>query len=117
MVMPRENLEFSDTELIPWRMVRDGVYEKILSRDEETGAYTRLLKLEPGAEIPELLTHDFYEEVYILRGILIDKRLGKIFSEGMYAFRNPGMEHGPYVSTTGCMTIEFRYYGTKAKSG
>ncbi len=113
--MARPDMEFFDTDTIPWNKIADGIYEKILSKDEETGAYTRLLKFEPGAEIPNVLTHDFFEEVYIVKGVLIDKRLNKTFTEGMYAFRNPGMEHGPFVSPTGCITFEIRYYGMKGK--
>jgi len=113
--MSRENKEFFDTELLPWNKIGEGLYEKILSKDEETGAYTRLLKFEPGAEINNILSHDFFEEVYIVKGTLIDKRLNKTYTEGMYAFRNPGMEHGPFVSPTGCITFEIRYYGMKGK--
>ncbi len=113
--MGRENKEFFDTELLPWNKIAEGIYEKVLSKDDETGAYTRLLKFEPGAELPNRLVHDFFEEVYIVKGALVDKHLNKTFTEGMYAFRNPGMEHGPYVSPTGCITFEVRYYGMKAK--
>ena len=113
--MPRPNREFFDTALINWSRIEDGVYEKILSRDDATGACTRMLKFETHAETSNVLAHDFFEEVYVIRGSLIDKRLGKTFTEGMYAFRNPGMQHGPFASPNGCVTLEVRYYGTRAK--
>jgi len=93
----------------------EGVSEKILSRDRESGAYVRLLRFNPGDETSEVRTHNFYEEVYILDGTLMDKRLGKTFTKDMFAFRNPGMKHGPYFSPDGCTTIEFRYFGLKRK--
>ena len=89
--------------------------EKILAHSNETGAYTRLLRFDAGFESSEVLVHDFYEEVYILQGSIIDKRLGRSFRQGMYAFRNPGMKHGPYHSPEGCLTIEFRYFGLKGR--
>ncbi|BBD72126.1 hypothetical protein HS1genome_0515 [Sulfodiicoccus acidiphilus] len=106
----RENKEFFDTSTLEWRKVTEKVYEKILSKDEETGSYTRLLRIEPGGKIEQAQEHPFYEEVYIIKGSLTDLSLNKTFMEGMYAFRNPGMRHGPYVSESGCLTIEFRYY-------
>lgn len=119
--MPKKETELFDVDLLGWRTWKpvegcpEGVYEKILSFDEETGAYTRLLKYEPGAETNEVLQHDFYEEVYVIKGDLTDKRLGKTFTEGMYAVRQPGMKHGPYKSQKGFLTIEIRHYGFKRK--
>lgn len=84
-------------------------WEKILSCDEETGVCSRLYLLEPGCETRGVITHDFWEEVYILQGGLIDLRLKKVFTAGMYACRPPGMKHGPYFVPVGCLTFEVRY--------
>lgn len=116
--MPKKEMEFFDVDLLQWRPLKrysEGVYEKILSFDEKTGAYTRLLKIEPGFELKELLLHDFCEEVFIIKGDLTDKRIGKTFIEGMYACRQPGMKHGPYISHGGLLAFEVRYYGFKGK--
>ena len=116
--MPKKEMEFFDVDKIPWRSVKDvpGAWEKILSIDEETGSYTRILKFEPGVETYETLQHDFWEEVYILRGGLIDKgKGGQVFTEGMYACRPPGMKHGPYLVPIGCITLEMRYYKSKQR--
>lgn len=116
--MPKKEIEFFDVGLLDWKPIEGypkGVYEKILSFDEETGAYTRLLRYEPGVEIRDVLEHDFCEEVFILKGDLTDKRMGKTFTEGMYAVRQPRMKHGPYVSQRGFLAIEVRYYGFKRK--
>ncbi|MEW6081011.1 MAG: cupin domain-containing protein [Bacillota bacterium] len=99
--------------MIPWQPVEDaqaGIYEKILSRDPETGSYARLLKFNPGLRMKETLVHDFWEEVYILEGSLIDHAKGETFTKGMYACRPPGMIHGPYDIPFGCVTLETRCY-------
>ena len=57
-----------------------------------------------------LITHDFWEEVYIIDGELHDKSINETFSSGMFASRPPGMPHGPYTSSIGCTTFEVRYY-------
>lgn len=87
----------------------EGIYEMILYEAED-GSHSRFLKLEPGAETDSVLTHDFHEEAFILHGELIDKTLDQSFTQGMYACRNPGMEHGPYRSPNGCLTFEVRYF-------
>ncbi|MEW6425660.1 MAG: cupin domain-containing protein [Bacillota bacterium] len=112
--MAKPELEFFDPDLnLGWRQVEGaqaGIIEKILSRDPETGSYTRLLKFPPGMTTNEVLVHDFWEEVYILKGSLIDLNKKETYTEGMYACRPPGMKHGPYSIPFGCTTLEMRYY-------
>lgn len=112
--MPKPELEFFDHDLsIGWRQVegaQEGIIEKILSVDPETGDYTRLLKFPPGMTTTETLVHDFWEEVYILKGSLTDIKKKETYVEGFYACRPPGMLHGPYEIPNGCMTLEIRYY-------
>ncbi len=117
--MPKPELEFFAPDHLPWRPVAEsrtggaggqGVYEKILSRDEATNDVTRLLRFEPGVETTETIVHDFWEEVWILEGELIDLRKQKTFTAGMYACRPPGMIHGPYRVPRGCVTLEMRYH-------
>ncbi|WP_206666453.1 hypothetical protein, partial [Peribacillus simplex] len=59
--------------------------------------------------------HDFWEELYIIEGSLIDLRLNEEFTTGMVACRPPGMEHGPWKSTNGCRIFEVRYYADQKK--
>ncbi len=112
----KEETEFHLLDNIDWKPVTSGIragmaWERILSWDPGTGAHSRIYRLEPGCETEEVLTHDFWEEVYILEGSLVDRRLGnKEFVEGSYACRPPGMVHGPYSSPKGCRTFEVRYY-------
>ena len=111
--MPRPETELHDTASIPWQHVAgypEGVTEKILSRDPETGSYTRLLKFEPGTVTTETLSHDHYEEVYVLEGSLIDLAQNLTSPKGFYGYRHPGMKHGPFSAPDGCITLEIKTY-------
>ncbi|MGO8718124.1 MAG: cupin domain-containing protein [Acidobacteriaceae bacterium] len=112
--MAKAELEFFDHDRnINWRQVEggpQGIIEKILSLDPVTGSYTRLLKFPPGTRTSETLVHDFWEEVYILKGSLSDIAKKETYIEGMYACRPPGMKHGPYNIPDGCTTLEIRTY-------
>lgn len=111
--MAKKEQEFFNVDQLPWHPVDGyppGCYEKILSADEETGDYTRLLRFAPDVETYETLQHDFYEEVYILKGSLIDKRTGDVYTSGMYACRPPGMKHGPYKAREEFVALEVRFY-------
>jgi D-lyxose ketol-isomerase len=113
----KPELEFTPAEAVEWTPVAGnatGLYERILaSADLEAGVVTRQLRFEPGTDTTAngVLTHDFWEEVYILEGDLTDLRLGQTFTPGMYACRPPGMEHGPWTTEAGCLTFEVRYWG------
>lgn len=119
--MAKPEMEFFDTELIPWKPVeggRPGAYEKILSMDPDTGSFTRLLMSAPDMDayikhpdVPpgETLIHnDFLEENFIIRGTLIDMVNNKTYKAGYYACRPLGMKHGPFFHPTGAITLEFR---------
>jgi hypothetical protein len=55
----------------------------------------------------DIITHTFYEEVYILEGGITDLSLDKTFVKGYHAWRNPQMKHGPYQAdqNVGCQMI------------
>ena len=110
----KPELEFLATADVPWTPVPggvDGVTERVLALDADTGVATRMLRLAPGADTTPLgvQEHDFWEEVYILEGSLHDLALDRTFAAGMYACRPPGMQHGPWTSPEGCLTFEVRY--------
>jgi mannose-6-phosphate isomerase-like protein (cupin superfamily) len=113
--MPTEDMElfdpFASDSGFEWETVddHDDIHEMVMYRDEDS-SHTRFLRMEPGAGIDERLSHDHYEELFIIEGKIVDKTLDETFSSGMYACRTPGMPHGPYETPTGCLTIEFRYY-------
>nr|WP_296773534.1 cupin domain-containing protein [Rhodococcus sp. (in: high G+C Gram-positive bacteria)] len=81
-----------------------GIWEQELSRDPSTGDSTVLQRYDPGTHSsPGVITHRFWEEVILLEGDLHDVTANLTFTAGMYACRPPGMPHGPYLSTTGCV--------------
>jgi hypothetical protein len=109
----KAEIEFNTMEHVPWSSTGvAGLFEKILSRDEASGDYTRLLRFEPGTDTRPMgvQKHDFWEEVFIVQGSITDLSLGQTFTAGMYACRPPGMPHGPWTSGPGCLTFEIRYY-------
>lgn len=95
----------------------DGIEQKILSggldEDNRTGARTRLLRFRPGARTSEPFVHDYWEEVFLVSGDLIVGRAGgdrETFTAHTYACRPPGVLHGPFESTGGCLLLESHYY-------
>ena len=114
----KPEIEFLDpavTPGFPWVPLdfdRTGqLSEIILSGSHASGWVTRLLRFEPGTDTTPngVLTHDVWEEVFILEGEITDLRLNQTFTKGMYACRPPGMEHGPWTSGPGAITFETRY--------
>jgi anti-sigma factor ChrR (cupin superfamily) len=114
--MPTEDMEFFDP-LAPdsgfeWQQAPgypEGMGHELVLYSDDEGRQTRFLRLQPGTETEDVITHDFYEEVYVIKGGFIDKRLDEAFTAGMYACRTPGMEHGPYKAPIGVLSIELRY--------
>ena len=95
----------------------DGIEQKILSggldEDNRVGARTRLLRFRPGARTSEPFVHDYWEEVFLVSGDLIVGRAGgerETFTAHTYACRPPGVLHGPFESTGGCLLLESHYY-------
>ena len=112
--MAKPEFEFFSPVRVPDRPVGgiEGLWEKILSEDPETGDYTRILQFAPGTDTTPMgvQRHEFWEEVFIIEGGLHDISLNQTFTAGMYACRPPGMPHGPWRSPEGCRTFEIRYY-------
>lgn len=111
--MDKPELEFQipDGEWRPAGGPVEGIWEQILSASDDSADYTRLLRFEPGTDSSAngALTHEFWEEVFIVSGDLTDLRLGQTFTAGMYACRPPGMPHGPWTSEEGVLMVEFRH--------
>ena len=117
--MAKPELEFFDTEGLPWRAVEGevGVSQRVLAQDAATGNLTRLLRWDPGLSTSAAgpVAHEYFEEVLVLSGSLHDLRLNQTFSAGYYACRPPGMLHGPWETADGCIMFETRY--TSGRNG
>jgi ChrR Cupin-like domain len=106
-------LEFFDVETVPWSPVAEqaGVSERVLASDPSSGLLTRMVRWDPGLDTSSLgsIAHDYVEEVLIVAGSLHDLSLGRTFGAGWYACRPPGMVHGPWTTSEGCVMFEVRY--------
>jgi hypothetical protein len=96
-----------------------GIQQKILAGalDEKakTGSRTRLLRFAPGVYTTAPFVHEYWEEVYLIKGDLIvgnDEKGqgGETFPIDTYACRPPGAYHGPFKSEQGCMLLEIHYF-------
>jgi len=118
--MAKPITNFIDTEIIPYKEIKGatGQYEKILAKDPQTGAYTRLILSQ--ADFDEsirtydspsnkmLIHENEWEEVYSFSGTLIDTNLNRTFKEGYFACRPPKMKHGPFFHPTSAVSYEVK---------
>ena len=96
-----------------------GIEMKMLSgyldEDKKVGVRTRLIRFLPGSFNTEVFVHDYWEEVYMIRGSITlgndegeNKRITT--QSPAYACRPPGTNHGPFKSDEGCLFLEIQYY-------
>jgi ChrR Cupin-like domain len=110
-----EALDF-ETGWQPLAGFPQGLEVKILADDlneaEKTGGRTRLVRFAPGTETATPLTHDYWEEVFLINGRLgmAEGNSAHPGSAPTYSCRPPGTIHGPFVSDTGCILLELQYY-------
>ena len=84
-----------------------------LDEEHRKGARTRLLRFHPGARTSGQFVHDYWEEVFLVSGDLIvgsPDGPRETFTAHTYACRPPGVLHGPFESTGGCLLFESHYY-------
>lgn len=106
----KEGHEFFNPDNLSWHPAPShgpGVWEKIVSGGRDAGVTTRFLRFDPGSGRDEVVTHDFWEEIYIVSGTF--ESGGKPYPAGYVAVRPPGTPHGPFHSTSGCLNFEVRY--------
>ncbi|WVQ78918.1 hypothetical protein IAT38_001009 [Cryptococcus sp. DSM 104549] len=97
--MPKPEIELTPIVDFPWTRVAPGVAQQMLAHDPDTGDTTKVVFRDPGHEQfggPQI--HDFWEEVHILHGALLDKGNNTWYKAGAYCCRPPGMIHGPYLA-------------------
>ena len=106
----KEGHEFFDPNELPWHPAPGhgrGVWERIVSGGLDAGVTTRFLRFDPGSGRDEVVTHDFWEEIYIVSGTF--ESGGRAYTAGCVAVRPPGVPHGPFHSATGRLNFEVRY--------
>jgi len=103
--------EISTISSLPTSMGRT---EKILSIDPNNPEnVTRLAKMEKGFRTYDLIRRPFWEEIFVLKGSLVDEGNKVIAEEGYYCCRHPGMPHGPFYYPEECIALEISYVPKK----
>jgi len=102
--------EFFDPAGLPWAPAPGfgpGVWQQVIAGGADEGVTTRFLRFEAGAGNDRAVTHDFWEEIYVVAGEL--ECGGVLYRQGCVAVRPPGMPHGPFRSAAGAVLFEVRY--------
>ncbi|KAI5927475.1 RmlC-like cupin domain-containing protein [Camillea tinctor] len=87
-----------------WVELEPGIEQMTLNEDAATGRRTVLQRWRAGAaNAQQNFVHDYVEEIFIVEGDLEDTRRGGRWEAGAYAYRKPGMDHGPFCSEKGCL--------------
>ena len=89
---------------LPWEKMRfPGCQTKTLLFDPKSGLATVLIKMEPGATLPDH-EHVLIEQTYVLEGSLVDNE-GEC-TAGNFVIRAKGSRHAP-VAPNGCTMLVF----------
>ena len=96
---------------LPWQSIKcPGVYVKTLLLDKQSGLLTALMKMEPGAELPDH-EHVLIEQTYVLEGRLLDKEgpeVGLSVGPGQFVWRPAGSRHAAWAPEGGLMLAIFQ---------
>ena len=96
---------------MPWEPIRyPGCYVKTLVLDKTTGLLTVLLKMDPGAELPDH-EHVNIEQTYVLEGSLVDKEgpaQGIECKAGEFIWREAHSRHVAWCPEGGLMLAIFQ---------
>jgi anti-sigma factor ChrR (cupin superfamily) len=94
-----------------WEPIRyPGCKVKTLMVDPQLGLLTVLLKMEPGAELPDH-EHALMEQTYMLEGRLVDRdgpEAGLEVGPGEFVYRPAGSRHSAWTPEGGLMIAIFQ---------
>ena len=93
------------TDEIPWEPMAEapGVEVKVLVQDAETGIFTGLFRLAPGAIVPDHV-HTALEQTYVLEGTFADQE--GVARAGDFIWRPAGSRHEAFTED-GCVILGF----------
>ena len=83
-----------------------GVHEKMLWRDDETGASIALIKFEKGASIPQPHSHASNQFMFCLSGHYEYTATGVTLKTGSFYCNNKGNVHGPTIAHEETVVVE-----------
>ena len=96
---------FVDVGGLPWRRTRfPGIEFRVLLEDQETGMSTALVRMAPGAHLPDH-EHMAIEQTYVLEGHLVCDE-GEV-TAGNYVWRPAGSRHSAGSPKGGLMLAIF----------
>jgi anti-sigma factor ChrR (cupin superfamily) len=87
-----------------------GCYVKTLMVDRKSGLLTVLLKMDPGAALPDH-EHMLMEQTFMIEGRLVDKEgpeTGLEVKQGEFVYRPAGSRHAAYTPEGGLMVAIFQ---------
>jgi 2,4'-dihydroxyacetophenone dioxygenase len=95
------------SESVAWREKSlKGVHEKMLWRNEETGASIALIKFDKGAGIPQPHSHASNQFMFCLKGRYEYTATGVVLSAGCFYANPKGHVHGPAIAHEETVVIE-----------
>jgi quercetin dioxygenase-like cupin family protein len=95
------------SETMPWRPKSlAGLHEKMLWRDEATGASIALVKFERGAGIPEPHRHASNQFMFCLQGRYEYTATGIVLIAGSFYANPKGHVHGPTLAHEETIVLE-----------
>jgi 2,4'-dihydroxyacetophenone dioxygenase len=95
------------SEMLPWREKSlKGISEKMLWRDELTGASIALIKFAEGAGIPQPHYHASNQFMFCLKGNYEYTSTGLTLTAGSFYCNPKGNVHGPAIAHTETVVIE-----------
>jgi quercetin dioxygenase-like cupin family protein len=92
---------------MPWREKSlEGISEKMLWRDEETGASIALIRFEKGAGIPKPHKHASNQFMFCLSGRYEYTSTGVVLEPGSFYCNPEGNVHGPTLAHEDTVVLE-----------
>lgn len=103
--LPALASRYVNTDAIEWEPMPGcpGIDMKVLVRDTETGLFTALFRLAPGAVVPDHV-HTAIEQTYVLEGTFADQ--DGVAHAGDFIWRPAGNRHEAH-SPDGCLILGF----------
>lgn len=96
-----------DTADVPWREKSlSGLYEKMLWRDEDSGATIALVKFDRGVGIPDPHSHASNQFMYVLSGRYEYTATGTVLTQGSFYWNPKGNVHGPTMAHEETVFVE-----------